>query len=149
MTAAAAGVAMLILAGCSGSNKDEASIFVEIEAPTYAPVATLALTPTPTPVTLIPEANTPRPTRPPEPDPTPEPTPEPTPKPTEKPREEQQESSSGGSTPNSGSYETVSVPSASGKAGSFSSSTINGKGTVTDSVFGNGKITLVNYWSTT
>ena len=144
---------VMLSTGCSGKTKADDSIFVEIAAPTLAPMATLAITPSPTPVTLIAESNTPKPTRP--PTPTPEPTPKPTPKPTEKPKESsggESGSSSGGSfkdTPNKNNYSKVSIKSASGKAGKFSSQVINGSGNLTQDYFAQGEITLVNYWSTT
>lgn len=154
LTAAAlAAAALLLTAGCSGSAEEESSVFVAVDMPTLQPIITPVPTPVQTPVSLVSEVSTPVPTR----RPTPEPTAPPTPRATQRPPEPEEpdngnaqgEASAYKATPNRNSYTSVSVSGAGGSVKDFSARVLNGSGTLDKSVFANGKITLVNFWSTT
>ena len=132
-------LAAAALVGCASAPEDE-TVYVELTAPTVAPVVTplpmRSATPAPA-VTPVPE-KTALPQKSGD---------EEKPKKTEKPKGTPAPKKK--KTPNADNYTHVEIKSADGKkVNAFSAASLNGS-TITESYFSGGTITLVNFWSTT
>ena len=137
-TAIFAALLALLAQGCSKAPEAEDTL-VELVAPTLAPI----VTPLPTPVATPTPVPTPKPTEPPKATEKPGKKDEQkaTPAPTEKPK-------ANANTPYGDNYTPVELKSYNRKVEAFSAEAMDGS-TITESYFGNGRLTLVNVWTTT